>query len=90
VEEKRAMLKPGEPDIEIYSSRENFFYYLRLGFFVPLFCVFYTGLFVLGVSQFTTLEPHTFKITFLTVYLIMVPAVIIGGLYEGKKYGRVF
>jgi len=90
VEEKRAMLKPGEPDIEVYSRRENFFYYLRIGIVVLLCCAFYTGLFLLGVTQFITMEPYTFKATFLIIYLIVVPAAIIGGLYEGKKYGRVF
>ncbi len=90
VEEKRAMLKPGEPDIEIYTRWENSFYYLRLGFFVPLFCAFYTGLFMLGVTQFIPLEPLAFQAIFLAVYLIVVPAVITGGLYEGKKYGRNF
>ena len=90
VEEKRAMLKPGEPDIELYSRQENFFYYLRIGFFVPFFCVLYTGLFMVGVAQFITFEPYTFKITFLIVYLIVVPAAIIGALYEGRKYGRDF
>jgi hypothetical protein len=90
VEEKRAMLKPGEPDIEIYSRRENLFYYLRLGFFLSLCCAFYTGLFMLGVTQFITLEPSTFKIIFLIIYLIAVPTAIIGALNEGKKYGRNF
>lgn len=90
VEEKRAMLKPGEPDIEVYSRRENFFYYLRIGTVALLCCAFYTGLFMLGVTQFITMEPYTFKATFLTIYLIVVPAAIIGGLYEGKKYGRDF
>ncbi|WP_122666079.1 hypothetical protein [Pseudomonas viridiflava] len=90
VEEKRAMLKPGEPDIEIYTRWENLFYYLRVVLFVPAFCVFYTCLVMLGVCQFITLEPHIFDIILLTIYLPMVTAVIIGALYEGKKYGRIF
>lgn len=90
VEEKRAMLNPGEPDIEIYSRRENFFYYLRIGVFVPLFCVPVTGAILLGPLQFITLEPHAVRAIGLILYAIVVPAVIIGTLYEGKKYGRFF
>jgi hypothetical protein len=67
VEEKRAMLKPGEPDIEIYSRRENLFYYLRVGFIVPLICVFYTGLFLAGVFQFITIAPYTARVVGLTL-----------------------
>lgn len=88
VEEQRAMLKPGEPDIEIYSRRENLFYYLRIGFIVPLICVFYTGLFLAGVFQFITIAPYTARVVGLTLYLIVVPIAIIAALHEGKKYGR--
>lgn len=88
VEEKRTMLKPGEPDIEIYSRQENFFYFLRIGMLAPACCAFYTGLFLLGVTQFIPLEPYTFQVIFLIIFLILTPVAIIAGLHEGKKYGR--
>lgn len=89
VEEKRAMLKPGEPDIEIYSRQENFLYYFRIGLLLPACSAFCTGLFLLGVTEFIPLEPYTFKVLFLIIFLIMAPALIIGILHEDKKYGRV-
>lgn len=89
-EEKRAMLKPGDPDIEVYSRKENFFYYVRIGIFVPLLCVPITGAILLGPLQFITPEPYTVRVIGLTLYIIVVPVVIIGALYEGKKYGRIF
>jgi hypothetical protein len=88
IKEKRAMLKPGEPDIEIYSRRDNFFYYLRVGIIVPLICACYTSLFLAGIFQFITIDPYTTRLVGLTLYLLVLPIAIIGALHEGKKYGR--